>query len=143
MSGGDFLDSNVFVYLFDETDAAKRRIAASLVNDALASEAAAISHQVVQETLNVITRRRASAAEARAFMASVLMPLWRVMPSEELYREAIDVRERYQYSFYDSLIIAAALQADCRRLFSEDLQHGQRIGRLVIENPFRDLSRAR
>jgi len=66
----------------------------------------------------------------------VLLPLWRIMPSQALYQSALDLHARYQFSFYDSLIIAAALAAGCTRLYSEDLQHGQRIEGLTIENPF-------
>jgi predicted nucleic acid-binding protein len=53
-----------------------------------------------------------------------------------LYQRALDIQARYHYGFYDALIIAAALDAGCTRLYSEDLQHGQRIERLTIENPF-------
>jgi len=50
---------------------------------------------------------------------------------------ALDIAERYSFSHYDSLIIAAALQADCTTLYSEDMQHGQVIeGRISIINPF-------
>jgi predicted nucleic acid-binding protein len=59
------------------------------------------------------------------------------MPTQRLYEQALDIQSRYQYSFYDSLIIAAALDGGCTRLLSEDLQHGQRIESLTIENPFR------
>jgi len=58
------------------------------------------------------------------------------MPSTALYDRALDLHSRYRFSFYDSLIVAAALEANCTRLFSEDLQHGQRVEGLVIENPF-------
>jgi predicted nucleic acid-binding protein len=54
----------------------------------------------------------------------------------QLYQRALDIQARYRYGFYDALIIAAALEAGCIRLYSEDLQHGQRIERLTIENPF-------
>ena len=53
-----------------------------------------------------------------------------------LYKRALDIQARYHFGFYDALIIAAALEAGCSRLYSEDLQHGQRIERLTIENPF-------
>jgi predicted nucleic acid-binding protein len=53
-----------------------------------------------------------------------------------LYQRALDIQARYHYGFCDALIIAAALEAGCSRLYSEDLQHGQRIERLTIENPF-------
>jgi predicted nucleic acid-binding protein len=110
-----------------------------LIHRGIETGEACISFQVIQEFLNVITRKLATLAtldEARRLMDSVLVPLWTVMPSQALYRRALDIHARYQSSFYDSLIIAAALSAGCKRLYSEDLQHGQRIERLTIENPF-------
>lgn len=136
---GDFLDSNVFVYLFDETDERKRDTAEEIVNSALQNHDAGISFQVVQETLNVLTRKVAapmSAENAKNFMGEVLRPLWRVSPSPALYNRALDIQARYRYGFYDSLIVAAALDAGCTRIYSEDLQDGQRIEALTIENPF-------
>ena len=136
---GDFLDSNIFVYLFDETDERKRDIAGEIVESGLQNNSVIISFQVVQETLNVVTRKLATpmtAEGAKSFMEDVLAPLWRVSPSLALYNRALDVQARYRYSFYDSLIIAAALDAWCDRLYSEDLQGGQRIEGLRVENPF-------
>lgn len=139
---GDFIDSNVFVYLFDETDERKRDIADAITERALQDRSASISFQVVQETLNVVTRKLPqpmTAEDARRFLERVLVPLWRISPSSALYNRALDVQARYRYAFYDSLIIAAALDAGCSRLYSEDLQDGQRIEGLTIENPFREL----
>ena len=139
---GDFVDSNIFVYLFDETDEHKRGVARRIVESGLRSNSASISYQVVQETLNVITGPKMAtpmvAEDAKSFMEETLAPLWRVSPSPALYRRALDVRSRYRYGFYDSLIIAAALDAGCARLYSEDLQDGQEIEGLTIENPFAD-----
>jgi predicted nucleic acid-binding protein len=53
-----------------------------------------------------------------------------------LYQRALDLQTRYRYAFYDSLIVAAALTAGCSRLYTEDMQHGQQIEGLRIENPF-------
>ncbi len=136
----DFLDTNVFVYLFDEANAAKHAIARSLVAGALESGTGAISFQVVQEALNVLTRKLkviARADDAGDFMQHTLQPLWRVQPSPALYAAALRIQQRQGFGFYDSLIVAAALESGCARLLSEDLQHGQRIGKLRIENPFR------
>ena len=58
------------------------------------------------------------------------------MPSERLYSRALRLQSRYRYRFYDSLIVAAALEAGCTRLLSEDLQTGHRIEALTIVNPF-------
>ncbi len=130
---GDFLDSNVILYAFD-VDQRKQEIARQIVDDALVGNAF-ISFQVVQEVLNVLTRK-AQALPIGRVLEDVLMPLWRVMPSEDLYARALVVHSRHQYGFYDSLIIAAALEAGCSRLLSEDLQAGQLIEGLTITNPF-------
>lgn len=135
----DFIDSNVFVYVFDETDDRKRDTAVRLVESALHTGSASVSFQVIQETLNVVTRKLATpmtTEDAKRFMEKVLAPLWRVSPSVALYNRALDVQVRYRYGFYDSLIVAAALEAGCTRLYSEDLQDGQHIEGLTIENPF-------
>ncbi|CAI8812458.1 protein of unknown function [Methylocaldum szegediense] len=79
-----------------------------------------------------------TAEEAQRFPDLVLAPLWKIMPSPALYQRSLDLQARYGFSFYDALIVASALEFDCTRLYSEDLQHGQRIGGLTIENPFRD-----
>ena len=139
MSVADFFDTNVLVYLFDDAEPAKQSVARRLVSQALAADSGCISYQVVQETLNVVTckfKRPATPDEAQQILRRSLVPLWRVMPSPALYARALDLRQRYQYSFYDSLIVAAALESGCTRLYSEDLQHGQQIEGLIIENPF-------
>ena len=136
---GDFIDSNVFVYLFDETDERKRGIADGIVESALQAHSASISFQVVQETLNVLTRKLPTpmtAEGAKGFLQQVLVPLWRISPSQMLYDRALDLQARYRYGFYDLLIIAAALDAGCTRLYSEDLQDGQQIEGLTIKDPF-------
>jgi predicted nucleic acid-binding protein len=135
----DFIDSNIFVYLFDETDPVKRERARDLVQAAVGSTTYLISFQVVQEVLNVITQKLkvpVKASDAVSFFEQVLAPLWQVMPSPELYRRSLQVKERYGYGYYDSLIIAAALEAGCRRVLSVDLHDGQKIEGLTIVNPF-------
>ena len=136
----EFIDSNVFIYLFDPRDERKRGIALRIVETALGDDSACISHQVVQETLNVVTRKLArplTPEAAQRFMQHSMLPLWRVMPSAALYEKGLALQARWQLGFYDALIVAAALEAGCKRLLSEDLQHGQRIEGLRIENPFR------
>lgn len=137
MRADSFLDTNVFVYLFDETDERKRRTAEVLVQRALEDGRGCISYQVVQETLNVLTRKLQAAAEDMGrLLDDVLMPLWRVNPTRTLYRRGLDLRTRYGFSFYDSLIVAAALEAGCKVLYSEDLQHSQRIDGVTVMDPF-------
>src|SRR5919106_5419114 len=134
----DFLNANVILYSFD-VDERKRDVSHQVIAQALISDAC-ISFQVVQEVFNVLTRRAsqpASQADAYQVLTNILVPLWRVMPSEGLYLRALELHSRYQYGFYDSLIIAAALASGCTRLYSEDLQAGQRIEGLTIVDPIR------
>ncbi|MFA7667468.1 MAG: PIN domain-containing protein [Burkholderiaceae bacterium] len=139
MSAADFLDSNVVIYAFDAAGGEKSAIASAILDAALRQGSAIISFQVVQETLNVIGRkfrRVASPEDCRAALKQVLVPLWRIHPSATLYARGLGIQERYGLGFYDSLILAAAMEGGCTRLLSEDLQHGQRIEGLRIENPF-------
>lgn len=139
MSAKVFIDTNVFVYQLDTSDTRKHAIAERIVRNALAGENACISFQVVQECLNTALRKARIALDAtaaRSYLDTVLVPLLKVVPSAALYRSALILQERWRFSFYDSLIIAAALEAGCTQLYSEDLQHGQRLEGLTIENPF-------
>ena len=135
---GNFLDSNVLVHTMDDVDLHKYEIASMILRD-IPENDLTISFQVVNETLNVLTTKMAkplTEERARRFLYTTLVPIWRIHPSEGLYSSALALQARHLYSFYDSLIIAAALEADCERLLSEDLQHGQRIDGLTIINPF-------
>ncbi|MCD6675154.1 MAG: PIN domain-containing protein [Burkholderiaceae bacterium] len=140
MSADTFLDTNVFVYHVDATDKAKHPIAERIVREGLLAGTTCISFQVAQEFLNVATRkfRRPLTPElAREYLDTVLAPMMKVPASVGLYQRALDVQARWRFGFYDSLIVAAALAAGCTRLLTEDLQDGQRIEALTIENPFR------
>ncbi len=141
MSVRYFLDTNVIVYAFDPDAPSKQERAHLLTEQALREQCGIVSFQVVQEFVNVATRKFAhplTPADCRLFLDRVLAPLCDVQSSVELYRDALDVHERWQYSFFDSLIIAAALAGNCDVLYSEDLSDGQRIRGLTIRNPFLD-----
>jgi predicted nucleic acid-binding protein len=139
MSAEHFIDTSDFVYHLDGSDKRKHRIAEGIVRDALGSGKACVSHQVVQECLNVALRKAAvplAPEQAHSYLDVVLLPLMQVLPSAALYHRALDLQQRWRFGFHDSLIVAAALAAGCPRLPGEDLQHGQRIDTLVIHNPF-------
>ena len=134
----NFVDSSVFVALFDETDPARKGRARAIVRSAL-QESWTISHQVVEETLDTLTRKTTepmTAEQARRFLDDVLLPLCSVAPSEDRYRRALDIQSRYRYGFHDAVNIAAALEAGCVGLLTERLSHGHTIEGLTIENPF-------
>jgi predicted nucleic acid-binding protein len=140
MSGKFFLDTNVFVYVFDTTAPAKARKAARLVRDAVDTGTGIVSYQVVQEFFNVAFRRFAhpmSVAEAEQYLITVFRPLLAIHSSPALYVEALRIAGKHRLAWYDAIIIASALEGHCDTLFSEDFQHGRKIEGLQIENPFR------
>jgi predicted nucleic acid-binding protein len=139
MNGRFFLDTNILVYTFDPRFPEKQQKARRLVSDALTTQEGIISFQVVQEFLNVASRKFSkplSWADSRRYLDEVLAPLCEIFPSVGLYQQTIDLAEQLGYSFYDSLVIAAALEGGCNILYSEDLQHQQAIQNLTIINPF-------
>ncbi|MDN5850832.1 MAG: PIN domain-containing protein [Nitrococcus sp.] len=139
MSVECFIDTNLFIYQLEARDERKGAIADHIIRHGIEGGTACISFQVIQECLNTMLRKaeiQLSTEETRSYLETVLEPLFRVSANISLYQHALGIRARYRYGFYDALIIAAALDAGCTRLYSEDLQHGQRIGELIIENPF-------
>jgi predicted nucleic acid-binding protein len=139
MNGRFFLDTNIFVYSFDRTAVGKSRRAAQLIQTALKTQKGITSYQVVQEFFNVALQRFAQpmkTEEAEQYFSTTFRPLLGIHSSQALYLDALHLQSRYRLSWCDSLIVAAAIQAQCELLITEDLQHGQRFGDLRIENPF-------
>jgi predicted nucleic acid-binding protein len=141
MNGRSFLDTNIFVYHIDfEAPKAKKTVASLLIREALTRHSSVVSYQVIQEFLAVAVRKFPSSVtvpDARRYLETVLKPMLAVHSSVELFHEALDIQSRYQLSWYDSLIVAAAAEANCSVLYTEDLQHGAKINGVRIENPFR------
>ncbi|TDI42425.1 MAG: PIN domain-containing protein [Acidobacteria bacterium] len=134
-----FLDTNIFVYTFDSREPKKQAKAQDLVADALTRGRGVISHQVVQEFLHVATQKFTnplSESDALLYLDRVLGPLCEVLPTLDLYRSTIGLAARWKYSFYDSLIVAAALKSECAILYTEDLKHGQEVEGVTLMNPF-------
>ena len=141
MSARFFLDTNLLVYAIDATDSAKQAVAQKWVATAHESGDGIVSYQVVQEWFNVVLRKAAaplSASEAALIYSELIEPLWRVQSSRELLDTALDLHRRDSISWWDSLIVSAALEGGCDRLLSEDLQNGRTIRGIQILNPFYD-----
>jgi len=139
LEGLFFLDTNIFVYSFDHTSVRKQQTAHRIIQTALRTQRGIISTQIVQEFLNVALRKFArpiTVSEAREYLRSVLVPLCQHYPSIALYDRALLLREETGFSFYDSLVVAAALESGCSTLLSEDLQDGRNVQGLALVNPF-------
>ena len=134
-----FVDTNIFVYSFDSRAKKKQRTAKDVVTEALSQNAGIISFQVIQEFLNVATRKfkqPLTVRDSKLYLNRVLFPLCEIFPNESLYATALDVTSETQYTFYDSLILAAAVAGKCKTLYSEDLCHQRTVRGVTIINPF-------
>ncbi len=133
-----FVDTNVLVYAIDTGAGQKRTQALGWMQHLWESRRGRLSIQVLNEYYAVATRKLKPgrpAAEARGDVRTLLA--WRPLPIDQLMVEgAWSVEDRFGFSFWDALIVAAAQTADCRYLLSEDFQHGQQVERLEVVNPF-------
>ena len=133
MSGGeDFFDTNVVLYLLSaDTDKADRA-------EELLAIGGTISVQVLNEFVAVASRKlHMSWSEIREVLAQVRAVCAVEPMTIETHERALRIAERYGISTYDSLIVSAALLANCKTLHSEDMQNGQVIERqLTVRNPF-------
>lgn len=140
MSAKYFIDTNVFVYSFDSNQPQKKDRALEIIQVALKTNEGMISTQVIQEFLNVATRKFAvplKINDARAYLRLVMNPLCQIYPNLALYESCLELQAETRFSFYDSLILAAALQGGCDILYSEDLHDDQKVRGIKIVNPYR------
>jgi predicted nucleic acid-binding protein len=139
MSDKYFLDTNVFVYSFDDSAPDKKARALSLIRAALNTGSGIISTQVIQEFLNVALRKFAvpmTVEDGKTYVRQVLNPLCEIYPDLSLYETCLDIKAETGFSFYDSLIVTGAIKGECTILYSEDMQVGRVIRGVKIVNPF-------
>ncbi len=136
MSVRSFLDTNILVYADDGDTPEKQRVAIDLVSGLLIEGRGVVSTQVLAEYFVAATKKLGiEAAHARKKLGVLgRMDLVRIEFEDVL--AAIDLHRLHQISFWDGLIVRAALASGCRVLFTEDLQHGFRMDSLEVVNPF-------
>jgi predicted nucleic acid-binding protein len=131
MPADAFFDTNILLYLLSDDEKKTDRA------EALLAEGGIISVQVLNEFASVALGKKAvDFGELKEIFATIRAAC-SISPLDiETHDLGLEIAERYRFSIYDSLIIAAALKARCSILYSEDLQHGQTIKHLSIRNPF-------
>jgi predicted nucleic acid-binding protein len=139
MSDKAFVDTNVLVYAYDEHEPQKQKKAQSLLIDGITQENIVFSVQVLGEFFDVVTRyikQPMSPDNAQDIIATLS-----IVPVQEIdltmVNRAIDTHKAYHISYWDSLIIAAAERAECKKIFSEDLNDGQIYHGILVGNPFK------
>jgi predicted nucleic acid-binding protein len=134
MPAKKFFDTNILVHAFASNDPRSARA------ESLIAEGGFISVQVLNEFTNVTRRKLRWQWEQIEASLAVIEELFGPVapPAKAIHARAVHLAREHELSVYDALIVAAAQDAGCALLFSEDLQHGQRFGALTVENPFRD-----
>jgi predicted nucleic acid-binding protein len=141
MSDRTFLDTNVLVYALDENEPKKRDTARRLLASAEQGEFV-LSTQILSEFYTVVTRKLADPIR-KATAAAVVdqLCLNPIVPLDlTLVKAAIQTSRSWQLSYWDGLIVASAAAGGCDLLLTEDLNDGQLIGSVRVENPFRNES---
>jgi predicted nucleic acid-binding protein len=134
-----FVDTNILVYAEDrDAGGSKHTIARDLVADLWRSGEGVLSVQVLQEFFVTVTRKMKRPLQPPEALAIVEQYLtWRLVTNTgDLLLAGIRLAATLKISFWDALVVQAASVERCERLWTEDLNHGQRIGNLTILNPF-------
>lgn len=139
-----FVDSNLFVYAYDESAGPKREVARDLIAGLWESRSGCASVQVLQELFVNLTRkvpRPLSAREAASLVED--LSLWTVhSPGPRDVLSAIELHERVGVSFWDAMILTSARTLGCRVLYSEDLNAGQSYDGVRVVNPIEEGAQA-
>lgn len=131
-----FVDTNVLVYTVDVGDPEKHRSAQEWEEWLWKSRLGRTSFQVLQEFFVAVTRKQPEAREAARKEIRNLL-IWQPQPMEPAVLElGWKIQDRYQLSFWDSMIVAAAKALDCGYLLTEDLEAGQQLDGILVVNPF-------
>ena len=129
-AGKPFLDTNVLLYLITIDRKAEKA-------ETLLKAGGVVSVQVLNEFASVSSRKYKLAwPEVREALAAIRAGCEVIPLTAEIHEGGLAIAEKYGFSFYDSLILAAAAQAKCRTVYSEDMQDGQVVESVTIRNPF-------
>jgi len=131
-----FVDSNIFIYAKIKSQDAEKHIGAQSLLRSLDRQVI-ISVQVLNEFYNTLVRIGIDDATIQSFLKQIMQSTLTQSVNKSTVELCWEMRIRYHYSYYDSLILASAVESRCTVLYSEDMQHGQVIEKkLKIVNPF-------
>lgn len=139
MSDRVFVDTNVIVYSRDTTETLKQKQADKWLKHLWATQSGRISYQVLNEYYVTVTNKLKpglSRMEAREDVRNLMA--WKpAVVEQSVVQSAWSIQDHYGYSWWDCLILAAALKQNCQYVLSEDMQHGQHIEGVEIISPFK------
>jgi predicted nucleic acid-binding protein len=134
-----FLDANILVYAHDKDAGEKHATALAIVKDIWEKRTGVLSNQVLQEFYVGVTRKiqkPIAKSEAREILRAYIC--WSIKENSPVsIIRATEIEEKHRISFWDALVIVAAYEANCEKILTEDLNSGQIIEGVLIENPFK------
>ena len=138
MSDRYFIDTNIIVYAHDNNFPAKQLKAQDIIFTGIRENSGVISAQVLSEFFVTVTKKNKQNYSAAAAKHEILLlsHLQVVDIDFDLVIRAVGLQDRYQLSYWDSLILSAAERSECDTLYSEDLSHGQNYDGIQCINPF-------
>ena len=136
MTAKDFVDTNVFVYAAAYNDPDRAAKARALLNKIIKARSGVVSSQVMVEFASTLVNKFGEPAAKVKPLMDMFDRFKVVSPTKEHVLSALDIRDRSKVNYWDALIIAAAISANCSTLYTEDLSHGQSIKGIKIVNPF-------
>jgi predicted nucleic acid-binding protein len=131
-----FIDSNIWCYLFIKDEHEKYKIAEKFISDKANNSIFVISYQVINEVTNKLIQKKLE----NEIIKENVQYMYKICTIQDFSKDiiilAFDLREKYSVSFWDSIIVASALNSNCTILESEDMQDGLKINNMIINNIF-------
>jgi predicted nucleic acid-binding protein len=124
-----FIDSNIFVYAYTDDDPEKHELSRNLLKDNVLANEIILSVQILNEFYSVMAKYKHTHSEIKSCSDEIIEQTEIAPLKLDTFKFCLLIKEKYGYSWWDSLVLASALENDCKIVYSEDMQHGQ-----VIEN---------
>ena len=132
-----FIDTNIFIYAYTRDDEHKNKISCDLLRKNVMRENIVISTQVINEFYSVMAKYKYSHKQIKSYLVEIVAQVEVSSLNLRTIESCLLIKEKYDYSWWDSLILTSALENDCQTIYSEDMQYGQVIeNTLEIVNPF-------
>jgi len=132
-----FVDTNVFIYAYSNDDIEKHNAAKKLLQNDLSEDIVTVSVQILNEFYSVMSKSELTHQEITIYLEEIAKQTFVKPITMETIKSCLKIKEKYKFSWWDSLVLASALENECSVLYTEDMQHNQIIeNSLKIINPF-------
>jgi len=133
-----FIDTNIFIYAYTKDCEHKNKVSCDLLRDNVSRENIFVSVQILNEFYSIMAKYKYSHSQIEYYLKEIIGQVNVISLNLETVENCLKIKEKYRFSWWDSLVLSSALEGNCSILYSEDLQHEQVIeDSLKIINPFK------